>query len=62
MKTPFKLIASIVQLVFGLAAVAAVFLLRSAGEDSSRWTITLMLAIAFVIMGIGGLVEYFKKN
>lgn len=62
MKTPFKLIASIVQLVFGLAAVAAFFLLRSAGEDSSRWTITLMLAIAFVIMGIGGLVEYFKKN
>lgn len=62
MKKPFQLIASLVQLVFGLAAIAAFFLLRSAGEDSSRWTITLLLAIAFAGMGIHGLVEYFKKD
>jgi len=62
MRTPFKLIASIVQLVVGLAAVAAFFILRSAGEDMGRWTVAFVLAIAFVIMGIGGLVEYFKKD
>lgn len=62
MKTPFKLIASIIQLVFGLAGIAAFFILRMGGEDASRWTITFVLAIAFVIMGIGGMVEYFKKD
>lgn len=62
MKTRFRLIAAIIQLVFGLAAIAAFILLRFAGEDMGRWTVTFMLAIAFVIMGIGGLVEYFKKD
>lgn len=62
MKTPFRLIAAIVQLVFGLAAIAAFFILRSAGEDTSRWTITLLLAIAFAAMGIFGLREHFKKD
>lgn len=62
MKKPFNLIASIIQLVFGLAAIAAFFLLRSAGEDTSRWIITLVLALAFAGMGVYGLIEYFKKD
>ena len=57
-----SLIVALIQLIFGLLAIAAFILLRSAGEDTSRWTVTLLLAIAFVVMGIGGLVEYFKNR
>lgn len=62
MKNSFGLIASLIQLVLGLAAIAAFFILRTGGEDTSRWTITLLLAIAFAVMGIRGLAEYFKKD
>lgn len=62
MKKPFSLIIPVVQLVFGLAAIAAFFLLRSSGGDMSRWVITLLLAIAFAALGLRGIIDHFKKD
>ena len=57
MKSKLSLISSIVQLVFGTLAIVA-FIILIIGEDISKWLITLLLAIAFVIIGI---IEYISN-
>jgi len=61
MKSKLSLISSIVQLVFGTLAIVAFIILLINGEDISKWLITLLLAVAFVIIGIIGIIEY-KSN
>ncbi len=61
MKSKLSLISSIVQLVFGTLAIVAFIILLITGEDISKWLITLLLAVAFVIIGIIGIIEY-KSN
>ncbi len=61
MKNKFNLIASIFQLVIGIVAIWAFVVLGSSGEDMSRWIVTLILSIAFVILGIIGIMDY-KSN
>ncbi len=61
MKSKLGLISSIVQLVFGTLAIVAFIILLITGEDISKWLITLLLAVAFVIIGIIGIIEY-KSN
>ncbi len=46
MKNKFNLIASIFQIVVGIAAVLAFVVLGLSGEDMSRWLVTLILSIA----------------
>ena len=58
MKSKLSLISSIVQLVFGTLAIVAFIILLITGEDISKWLITLLLAVAFVIIGIIGIIEY----
>ena len=58
MKNKFNLIASIFQLVVGVAAVLAFVVLGSGGENMSKWIATLILSIAFVVLGIIGIVDY----
>lgn len=53
----WNLISSIIQLVIGFAAIASFVLLAIIGEDMSRWIVTLLLAVAFVVLGVIGLVE-----
>ena len=61
MKSKLSLISSIVQLVFGTLAIVAFIILLITREDISKWLITLLLAVAFVIIGIIGIIEY-KSN
>lgn len=61
MKSKLSLVSSIVQLVFGTLAIVAFIILLINGEDISKWLITLLLAVTFVIIGIIGIIEY-KSN
>lgn len=58
MKIEWKLISSIVQIVFGLLAIFAFIILAIHGEIMTKWIMTLLLAIAFVIIGIIGVIDY----
>lgn len=58
MKNKLSLVSSVVELVFGILAIVAFIILLINGEDISKWLITLLLAIAFVIIGIIGIIEY----
>ena len=62
MKSKLSLISSVVQLVFGILAVMAFIILLINGEDMSKWIITLMLAVAFIIIGIIGIIDYKSKK
>ncbi|MDD6479536.1 MAG: hypothetical protein PUF48_07040 [Oscillospiraceae bacterium] len=57
----WSLFASIFQIVVGIAAIISYAVIAASGEAFGRWTITLLLAIAFVIIGVIGLVDW-KKN
>lgn len=58
MKSKWNLIAAIFQLVIGLAAVFSFIILAAKGEDMTRWIVTLILSIAFVVLGIIGIIDY----
>ena len=58
MKSKWNLIASIFQLVIGMLAIAAFIVLGLGGENMTKWIVTLILSIAFVVLGIIGIVDY----
>ena len=58
MKSKWSLMNSIIQLVFGLLAIIAFIILTINGEVMTKWIITLLLAIAFVFIGIIGIIDY----
>ena len=58
MKSKWNLISSIVQLVVGLLAIIAFIILAINGEIMTKWIITSLLAIAYVILGIIGIIDY----
>jgi len=58
MKNKWNLVSSIVQLVFGLLAIISFIILAISGEIMTKWIITLLLSIAFVIIGIIGIIDY----
>ncbi len=58
MKNKWSLIGSVVQLIFGILAIIAFVVLLITGEKISQWIVTLLFAIAFVIMGILGIIDY----
>lgn len=58
MKSRWNLFASIFQLVIGVLAIAAFVVLATSGESVGRWIVTLILAIAFVVLGIIGIFNY----
>ena len=58
----WQLFSSIFQMVVGVAAIIAYVVIAAAGEPLGRWTVTLILAIAFVIIGIVGIVDWKKGN
>ena len=62
MKNKFNLIASIFQLVIGVTAVLSFVILGSGGENMSKWIVTLILSIAFVVLGIIGIIDYKSNN
>ena len=58
----WNLFAAIFQIVVGIAAIVAYTVVAASGEPLGKWTITLILAIAFVAMGIIGAIDYVKSN
>ncbi len=57
MKSRWYFICSIFQVVVGLTAIVAFVVLAINGEMETRWIITLLLAIAFVAMGVVGIID-----
>lgn len=62
MKSKWYLFSSIFQVIVGIAAIIAYIVIASSGEPLGKWTVTLILAIAFVIMGVIGVAEWFKTK
>ncbi len=54
----FNLIASIFQLLVGIAAIIAFVVLAINGENMTKWIVTLILSVAFVVLGIIGILNY----
>jgi len=55
-------IAAIVQLCIGIAAVAAYIIVAVGGEPLGKWTVTLILAIAFIVLGVIGIADWMKEK
>lgn len=62
MKTKYSLIASIIQLIVGIAAIISFIILAVSGENMTRWIVTLMLSVAFVVLGIIGILDYKSQD
>ena len=54
--------AAIFQIVVGIAAITAYIVIAASGEPLGKWTITLLLAIAFVVIGVIGIVDWKKSK
>lgn len=54
--------ASIFQIVVGVSAIIAYTVIVDSGDSTSKWTITLLLAIAFVVIGVIGMIDFFRSN
>lgn len=57
-----KLFVAIFQIVVGIAAIIAYIVIAAAGEPLGKWTVTLLLAVAFVVIGIIGIVDWKKSK
>lgn len=58
----WPLISSVIQLCIGLASVAAYIIIGVNGEPLGKWTVTLLLALAFVTLGAIGIGDWVKEN
>ena len=58
----WRLLSSIFQLCIGVAAVAAYIVIAFNGEPLGKWTVTLVLAIAYVVLGAIGIVDWLKQK
>lgn len=61
MKSKWSLLSSIFQCVIGLIAVVMFCVLGLRGENVIKWIVTLILSVAFFVLGIIGIVDY-KSN
>ena len=62
MKSKWQLFASVFQLTVGVLAIVSFVILGFGGEPMTKWIITLILAIAFSVMGIMGIIDYKSKK
>ena len=62
MKSKWYLFASIFQLIVGVISIIAFIVINVSGEDMSKWIVTLILAIVFVVLGIIGIATYKKEE
>ena len=58
----WNLFAAIFQIVVGIAAIVAYVIIAASGEALGKWTVTLLLAIAFVVIGVIGIADWKKSN
>lgn len=60
MKRIFDLIISMFQLLVGLLGIITFIILLINGETMTKWIMTLLLSIGFVMLGIFGILDYKK--
>ena len=58
----WPLITAIIQLCIGIAAVAAYIVIAAGGEPLGKWTVTLILAISFIVLGVIGITDWVKEK
>ena len=58
MKSKKDLIVAILQLGVGIIAIAAYLVLRLFHENSLKWTITFVLAVVYVVLGVIRFIDY----
>ena len=58
----WRLFSSIFQIVVGIAAIIAYIVIAASGEPLGKWTVTLLLAIAFVVIGAISIADWKKSN
>ena len=58
----WSLFSSIFQIVVGIAAIVAYVIIAASGEALGKWTVTLLLAIAFVAIGVIGIIDWNKSK
>lgn len=56
------LFSTVFQILVGLAAIVAYIIIAVAGEPLGKWTVTLILAVAILIMGIIGVVDWNRSK
>jgi len=61
MKSKWYLISSIFQVLVGIIAIVFFIILAINGEIMTKWIITLLLAIAYVVIGTIGIIDNIKK-
>ena len=54
----WHLFSSIFQIVVGIAAIIAYVVIAASGEAIGKWSVTLLLAIAFIVIGAIGIVDW----
>lgn len=62
MKSKWQLFSSIFQLIVGVMAIIAFIIVGISDGNITKWIITLILSIAFVVLGIIGIIDYKKIN
>lgn len=62
MKSKWYLAGSIIQMIIGVAAIISFIILYVGGEITAKWIVTLLLAIAFVVIGIIDIIAYKKAK
>jgi uncharacterized membrane protein HdeD (DUF308 family) len=62
MKNKWGLVSAIIQLVIGTLVILSFFVLWASGEDMTRWIVTLILSIAFVVLGVIGIIDYTSRK
>ena len=58
----WRLFSSIFQIAVGIAAIIAYIVIAASGEPLGKWTVTLLLAIAFVVIGVIGIIDWNKSK
>ena len=54
------LFIAIFQILVGIAAIIAFIFVSVSGEPLGKWIITLIVSIAFVVMGVINIINYVK--
>ena len=57
-----KLFVPVFQISVGIAAIAAYAVLAVSGEPLGKWTVSLLLGITFLIIGIIGIIAEVKDK
>ena len=62
MKNKWKAFSSLFQLIVGILAVVVFVILGFGDENMTKWIVTLILAVAYIVFGIVGIVDYYKSD